>query len=428
MLGFDPQVYQKITLDNGLRIFTIEMPHVRSISTGFFLGVGSRYEEDRLAGASHFIEHMLFKGTERRPDAREIATAIEGIGGVFNGSTGRELTVYWAKVAQEHLLVALDVLVDMLRHALFEPAQVEKERRVIMEEINITLDSPSDLVHLLINQLVWPDHPLGRDVAGTKESVANMGREDVLAYMHSHYGPANTVVGVAGNIDHDQTVKRIADYLGDWQGGGESDYLPVTEEQKEPRLHIYNKDTEQAHLCLSVPGLHHTHPDRFILRLLNTILGEGMSSRLFLEIREKRGLAYSVNSHLSYLKDAGASVTYAGVDPQNAPEAIQAILGEWDRLRQELVPAEELSKAKEYVKGRTVLQMEDTYSNASWLAGQELLTGEILTVEEVLDIIDSVTADEVQRVAQKLFVGDKLNLAVVGPFDSEREFEHLLVL
>jgi len=386
-------MYIKTTLDNGLRILTTTMPHTRSVGLAFFVGVGSRYETDTQAGASHFIEHMMFKGTERRPSAREIATAIEGVGGVFNATTGREVTAYWAKVAAPHRSVAIDVMVDMLRHPRFDPVEIEKERWVIIEEINHTLDTPDQLVHLLIDQLSWPDHPLGRDVAGTRESV------------------------------------RLTRLLGDWTDGERRDFLPAEDNQTSPRLRVHYKDTEQAQLCLSVPGLHRLHPDRFALRVLNTILGEGMSSRLFLEIREKRGLAYSVSSYISTLEDVGTAGVYAGVDPARIQEAIRAILAEWDRLRQEPVSEEELDKAREYFKGRLLLQMEDTFSVAAWFGQQELMTpDEVLTVDQVVAELDKVTVEDVQRLAQRLFVGEKLNLAVVGPFEEEDEFRDSLRL
>lgn len=421
-------MYQKTTLDNGLRILTSTMPHTRSVSVGLFIGVGSRYETDEQGGASHFIEHMLFKGTERRPTARDLSIAIEGVGGVFNGSTGRELTVYWVKVAQQHLSLALDVLVDMLLHSKFAPQEIEKERRVIMEEINRTLDDPDSLVYLLINQLTWPGHPLGRDEAGTKESVGRLSREEMLSYLQRHYSPGNTVVSVAGDVEHAQVVEQVAAYLNDWTASETNSYLPVKEEQREPRLRVEYKETEQAHLCLSVPGIARTDPNRYNLRLLNAILGEGMSSRLFLEIREKRGLAYSVHSFLGYFHDAGATGIYAGVDPKRIEPAVEAALAEWDRLKREKVSEEELAKAKEYTKGRLLLQMEDSFSVASWLGGQELLDDKVRTVDEVLELLDAVTVDDIQEVAQNLFVGEKLNLAVVGPFKSEERFERLLKL
>lgn len=421
-------MYQKIALDNGLRIFTSAMPHTRSVTVGFFIGVGSRYEVDEQGGISHFIEHMFFKGTAKRPTAKDIAVAIEGVGGVFNGSTGQEATTYWAKVAQQHLPLALDVIVDIILHSNFDPLEIEKERRVIIEEINMIRDTPDGLVRLLLNELVWPDHPLGRDVAGTKESVGGLDREGMLSYLRSHYGPRDIVISVAGNLEHDAVVEQVAALLGDWESEETTSYQPFEDEQAEPQVCIHFRETEQAHLCLGVPGIPRTHPDRFNLRLLNAILGEGMSSRLFLEIREKRGLAYNVHSYLSYLHDTGMVGVYAGVDPGRIEGTIEAVLAECDKLRGGRVAEEELTKAKEFIKGRLLLQMEDSAAIASWLGGQELLEGKVLTVDEVLGIIDAITAEDIQHVAQGLLLGDKLNLAVVGPFHDEERFRGLLKL
>ncbi len=420
--------YRKTVLDNGLRILTSRMPHTYSVSVGFFIGVGSRYEEERRAGISHFIEHMLFKGTEKRPTAKDIAIAIEGIGGLINGSTGREATVYGVKVPQPHLDVAVDVLSDMLLHAKFDPLEIEKERQVIIEEINLTLDTPDVLASLLACQLLWPDHPLGHDVLGTKESVSGLDREAMLSYLRCHYGPANAVVSVAGNVEHERVVELISTYLGDWQGGGEDRFRPAEGDQTKPRLCLQFKETEQAHLCLSLPGLERDHPDRFGLGLLSCILGEGMSSRLFSEIRERLGLAYSVNSFLTTLRDTGMVGIYAGVDPSRISLAIEAILRECEKLKREEVPPEELSKAKEFVKGRLALQMEDTSSVAAWFGQQELLSSKVLTLEEAFQAIDAVTTADIQRIAGEIFREERLNLAVVGPFREESEFRKQLRL
>lgn len=422
-------MYHKTILDNGLRILTSPMHHTRSVSIGFFIGAGSRYESDEQGGVFHFIEHMLFKGTEKRPTARDIAVAIEGIGGIFNASTGCESSLYWIKVAQPHLDIAIEVLVDMLRHSKFDPEEIERERRVIMEEINLIQDTPDSLVHLIISQLVWPDHPLGRDIAGTKESLSALDREGLLAYQERYYQPSNTVISVAGNVEHEAVVGKMTAFLGDWAASEAPSYRPAEDNQTEMRLRIHPKETEQAHLCLSVPGIPRDHPDRFKLRLLNTVLGEGMSSRLFTEIREKRGLAYSIYSYLSAMHDTGAAGVYAGVDPKRVKDAIKAILGEWDMLRQESVPADELTKAKEFVKGRLLLQMEDSFSVAAWQGRQEVLSSEVLAVDEVVEALEAVTAADIQRVAQSLFLGERLNLAVVGPFEEDGEgFGELLKL
>jgi len=395
---------------------------------GFFIGVGSRYESKGENGITHFIEHMLFKGTTKRPTAKDIALAIEGIGGVFNASTGRELTTYWAKVAQDHFPDAVDVLADMLLNSKLDEEELEKERGVIIEEINMTLDRPSDWVHQLATELVWPDHPLGRDQAGTKESVSGLTRAMMHGYLNNHYQPASTVLAVAGNIEHDDAVKEIAARLSAWGKKQRGSYLPLAEEQEAARVRMEHKPSQQAHLCLVLPGLSLFDDDKYNVSLLNTILGQGMSSRLFLEIREKRGLAYSVYSYVFLLQDAGLTGVYAGVDVEQIEEALKAILVELDKARQEPVSGQELDKAKEFTKGRLLLQMEDSFAVASWAGRQELLEERVLSVDEVLEAVDAVTAEDVQRVAQELFREEKLNLAVVGPYEEaqEEQFKSLL--
>lgn len=421
-------MYQKTVLDNGLRIVTSTMPHTRSVSVGFFVGVGSRYESREENGITHFIEHMLFKGTTKRPTTKDIAIAIEGIGGVFNASTGRELTTYWAKVARDHFPVALDVLADMLLNSKLDEEELEKERGVIIEEINMTLDQPSDWVHHLATDLIWPDHPLGRDQAGTKESVSALTKSMMKDYLGRHYQPASAVLGVAGAVEHDDVVRQVAAQLSDWEEKGRGDYLPMKEVQEQPRVRVEHKPTQQAHLSLVLPGISRSDDDKYNLSLLNTILGQGMSSRLFLEVREKRGLAYSVYSYASPLHDTGLVGVYAGVDAQQTEKAIEAILAELGKTSNEPVPEEELERAKEFTKGRLLLQMEDSFSVASWIGRQEILEDRVLSLDEVLEEIDAVTTEDVHGVAQRLFRQDKLNLAVVGPCEEaqQEQFESLL--
>ncbi len=408
-------------LENGLRILTIPMPQTRAVSVSLFVGAGSRYEPDEIGGASHFIEHMLFKGTEQRPTSRHIAEAIEGIGGYSNAYTDQEITAYWAKVAASHFAEATDVLTDMLRHSTFDPTEVEKERGIIVEEINMTMDTPDQWVGILLGRVIWPDHPLGRDVAGTRETVARIRRDQLLDYMAHHYLPEQTVVSVAGNITPEEVVEVIAERLAAWPSAPTNGYLPAPDGPSSPRWLVEDRPTEQGHLCLALPGLSRLHPDRFALGLLNTVLGEGMSSRLFLEVREAQGLAYAVDSTLSLLDETGLLVVYAGVDPKRVSQAIQAILSELSRLRREPVPEAELNKAREYVKGRLVLSLEDSGVVSAWYGRQALLLNEMLTPDEVLAAYDAVTSDDVQRLAQTLFSGDKVCLAAVGPFGDGAE-------
>lgn len=414
-------MYEKSELANGLRIVTVSMPHTRSVTVAVHLGVGSRYETDEEGGISHFIEHMLFKGTQKRPSAEAIAVAIEGVGGVFNASTGRELTTYWIKVARPHLDLALDVLADILRRSLFDPQEIEKERQVIIEEIHMVLDIPDDWVFTLANQLQWPNHPLGREIMGTPDTVGRIGREELLRYLSTHYRPTNAVVSVAGDVAHRDVVARVEHLLGDWEPAAMPACLPFQDRQREPRVRVGHREIEQAHFVLSMPGPHQDDPDRFPLQVLSALLGEGMSSRLFQEVRERRALAYSVYSFQGQLRDTGVFGVYAGVDPGRVEEALQVVLAELDRVRQAPVDAEELARTKEYLKGRLLLSLEDTSSVAGWIGVQEALRGQILTVEEVLNAIEATSAEDLQRVAQRVIREEKLNLAVVGPFDSREE-------
>ncbi len=426
--GDSTKVYNKTTLDNGLRILTVPMPHTRSVGIGVFTAVGSRYETQAQQGISHFIEHMLFKGTQRRPTAQQISEAIEGLGGILNAGTGSEMTTYWAKVAHHHLPIALDVLLDIFRHSRFDPAEIEKERQVILQEISRLMDVPDSWVHVLIDELVWPAHPVGWEITGTKESVSGIHRQHLLDYIAATYTPSNTVISIAGNLDDHKVADQLSLELVDWPMRPSPTFLPATDAPVEPALRIEYKETEQAHLCVGLRGLSLNDPDYFALRLLNVVLGEGMSSRLFLHVRERRGLAYSVGSYTSFLSDTGAIVLYAGVAPQKAADVISAMMEQLDLLRGEKVPQPELIKAKEFLKGRMLLRMEDTFANAQWFGKQEVLNQEVLTVDQVIARLDEVTAANIQAVARKLLTQKQLKLAIIGPFKNETEFRTRLCL
>jgi predicted Zn-dependent peptidase len=420
-------LFRKVTLDNGLRLVTAVMPHTRSVSINFFIGTGSRYEDDKEAGISHFIEHMLFKGTPKRPTPAEVCTVVEGVGGMINAGTDKELTIYWCKIAQSHFHSALDVLADILLNSLFDPAEIEKERQVIIEEINMSLDAPPSRVSMLIDELLWPGHPLGRDIAGTRESVATISREMMLDYLSRRYRPDNAVLSIAGDINRKEVVAAVGRAVAGWKKGKPRLGFTPYKDQIERRVLIEKRDTEQTQLCLALPGLSIVDPRRFKMDLLNVILGEGMSSRLFTEIRDKLGLAYSIQSYAEHFLDTGVMAVSAGVDAKNLSVAIRAILNELSRLK-EIIPEAELSKAKELFKGRILLRMEDSRSVAGWMGGQEILTGEILTVDQVIAIVDAVTSEELQKLAEDLLIGEKLRLAVVGPISPDEPLEELLKL
>jgi predicted Zn-dependent peptidase len=422
------RLYHKTTLPNGLRVLSAPMPHTRSVAICLYIGAGSRYEDEKEAGLAHFIEHLCFKGTERRPTPLEIFQVIDGVGGTINAATDRELTVFYCKVARPHFELAVDVIADLVQRPLFLAEELEKERRVVIEELAAVADSPAQQVDLLLDETLWPGQPLGRDVAGSEASVNALTREMALDYLHRQYVPNNAVLAIAGAIEHDGVVALARDALGGWAPGLPSGWFPAVNGQRAPRVAVKKKETEQAHISLAVRGVPLYHPDRHAVSLLSVILGEGMSSRLPLELRERRSLCYDVHSYPSYFQDAGSFTVYAGVDPDSAEEALGALVGELARLRDEPVPEDELARAKELAKGRLLLRMEDTRAVADWLGAQELIAGRIRTVDEVAARIDAVTADDLQRVARRLIVADQLNLAVVGPFEDESAFLPLLRL
>jgi predicted Zn-dependent peptidase len=420
-------MHEKVTLDNGLRLLTSEMPHTRSVSVVFFIAAGSRYEVEPEAGISHFIEHICFKGTERRQSSKEISEAIESVGGIINGGTDRELTTFWCRVTSEHFLLALDVLIDLLRHSRFDATDIDRERQIIIEEINMSLDSPRQRVAMLIDELLWPGQPLGRDIAGTKETVAALTRRQMFDFLSTHYLPNTTVVAVAGDIEQKQVQDIINQTLGEWKPNKVSAGFPNGGDQEAARLNIEFRDTEQAHLCLGVPGLSFFHPDRYAVDLLSIILGEGMSSRLFTEIREQQGLAYDIHSYADHFADSGAVVIYAGVDPGRVDNALGAIVDQVSKLKEHISEAE-LNKAKEIAKGRLLLSLESSRNVAAWLGAQELLINRIFTADEVISLVEAVTIEDLKRVAQQLLTSEKLNLAIVGPVKEEKPLARLLKL
>lgn len=408
-------------LTGGARLLTASLPDRASVSLVLMFSVGSRFEDDRIGGASHFVEHLFFKGTRRRPSAKDIAEAIEGVGGVMNASTDKELTVFWTRVPADRLELAVDVMFDIVSDSRLTASDVERERMVILEELKMYLDQPQDYVHSIFEQIMWPDHPLGRDIIGTVESVSRTSRDDLVEYVGSHYRLPNLVVGLAGAIDAGEAERMVSSRLTlpASTNGTASVVTPGTLARPEVRLH--RKDTEQAHICLGTRAISYLDPDRYALDLLNTVLGEGMSSRLFLEIREKRGLAYDVHSYSSKHEDGGYFAVYLGVDPKKAEEAVDAVLTELRQVAEQPVPESELTKVREFTKGRLRLGLESTNSLASWLCQQELLMDEVRTVEEVIARYEAVTAADMQRVAKRV-LDQPMQLALIGPFPSDAPF------
>ena len=421
-------MYQKTTLPNGIRLVTASMPHTRSVATGFFIGVGSRYETAAESGISHFIEHMCFKGTHRRKTPSEISAAIEGVGGMLNAGTDKEMTIYWNKVAQPHFASAFDVLVDMLTGSRFDPNDIDKERQVIIEEIKMSKDTPSQEVNLIIDEMLWPDHPLGWDTAGSIDSVTQTDRKKLLNYMNTRYSPTNMVVSIAGNIEHEAALEAVGRAFDSWDNRKPVNSYQPFKETTNPRLRIEKRDIEQAHVCLGLPGLSLADPRRFTMDILNVILGEGMSSRLFTEIRENLGLAYNIYSYVDHFLDSGALTICAGVEPDKVRTTITATLEQLVKFREELVPEAELNKAKELSKGRTLLRMEDSRNVNGWAGAQEILTGKIMTVDEMVAIVDAITVEDIREIAREVIIGGKLRVAVVGPITQDEPLEELLKL
>jgi predicted Zn-dependent peptidase len=409
------------TLSGGARLVIESMPERHSTSVVLMFAGGSRLEDDRLAGVSHFIEHLFFKGTRKRPSSKEIADAIEGVGGFVNASTDKELTAYWARVPAEHTALGLDVLFDIVANSKLDETDVERERMVILEELRMYQDQPQDYVQNLFEELIWPGHALGRDIAGTEESVSGLTRDDILEYADARYRLPNLVVGAAGALEETETLRMVTDALSlqpELDGAFTAAAPPPLES---PRVLVRRRDTEQAHICLGARAFSYLHPDRYALDLFNTVLGEGMSSRLFLNIRERLGLAYDVHSFTQKHRDTGYLGVYIGVDPGKAVDAVHAAMAELRGLSEREVSPEELVRAKEFTKGRLRLELETTNGVAFWLTYQELLLGGIKTIEEEITLVDSVTAADVKRVAEEVLAG-AMQMSVIGPFARDSAF------
>ena len=421
-------VFEKAVLPNGLRVVTAPMPQAKSVACFVMLAAGSRYETRETNGIAHFAEHMFFKGTERRPSARDIAGEIDSIGGEFNAFTSKEYTGYYVKCAAEHRDVALDVLVDMLRHSKFDPDEIEREKGVIVEEMNMYYDTPRDYVEGVYDELLYDDTPLGWDIIGTKETVRAATRDTFLAYLDRWYRAPRMVAGVAGAVG-DDLLPRLEELLGDVQDGG-SDGRPdaIAWEQSEPRVKLHSKASDQAHVRIGVHSYPISHPDRYTLALLATALGGGMSSRLFTEVRERRGLAYYIYGHNMGYTDAGTLYAQGGVDIARIDEAVRTIVHEFGRIAAEPLDPAELEKARNFAKGRLILSLEDPKGMILFGLRGEVLEERVREPDEVLAGFDAVTLDDVQRVAQEIIRENRLNLALIGPFDDEERFEKLLAL
>jgi len=419
--------YHLFTLKSGLRVLLFPMPRLESATVMVGVGAGSRYENRRINGLAHFLEHMAFKGTKKRPTTKHIASEVEAVGGVFNAFTDKEFTGYWVKLPVRYLPLACDILSDMLTSSLLKQEEIDRERGVIIEEINMREDVPMTKAAVEFERLLYGDNPMGWDIAGEKETVSKITRRDFLDYMSRLYFAKNMVVAVAGGIKKgEKLIKLISNYFGSLQKVSKNITKPISvrpgEGQTKPRLKLIFKKTEQAHFCLGVPGYSLKNKRRWAAGVLTAILGGGMSSRLFLEIRERRGLAYYVGSEAEFYTDSGYIVSRAGVKTEKINEAIKVTLEEMEKLATKKVSQKELAKAKEMLKGHLILSLEDSQNVAQRGATQLILEGKVRMPTQALAEIDKVTAGDAQQVARDLFRREKINLTIVGPYKKKDEF------
>ena len=420
--------YTRKVLKNGLRVITIPMPSFESATAMVMVGAGSRYETPKNTGISHFLEHMAFKGTTKRPSAMDIASLIDGVGGECNAFTSKEITGYYVKAAVSNVDLCLDVLSDMLQHSKFDQGEIDKEKGVILEEKNLYEDTPSRHIGDLYEILLYGDTPLGREIIGTKEVISGVNRQDFVDYMQSLYSANNLTVVVAGGIKTDEIEKKIEQYFGEMKSFDTIRHSKQLEDQIKPALFVQKKTTEQVHIGLGFRTVSIHSEEKHALSVLSAILGGGMSSRLFSEVREKRGLAYYVRTGSEHYQDVGNLVSTAGLDPKRVEEGISVIVNEYAKIAsaKSEITRQELDKAKEYLKGHFVLELEDSRSVAGFFAQGEILEKKIETPEEIIAKIDKITVEDVEFVAKKYFKEKQLNLAIIGNFDDRQRFEKLL--
>jgi predicted Zn-dependent peptidase len=418
-------MYHVTQLENGLTIATAEMPHMMSVSAGLWIGVGSRYEPAPLNGVCHFIEHLLFKGTKRR-SAKEISQAVEGIGGYLNAFTSEELTCFHARAGHDRFDELLDVLLDMLLESKFAAADIAKEREVIKEEIAMCLDEPQHHVQELLNATLWPGQPLGRPITGTDQTLDATTRGRLLGYLRENYVAGNVLIVAAGRLKHRQVLRAVARHASRFPNGIRPRFTPARSDQQKPRVRLFTKQTEQTQIALGIRTCSRRDERRYALRLLNTILGENMSSRLFQVVREDRGLAYSIYSTPSFFSDTGDLVISAGLDTDNLVKVLQLILRELRRIRETAPSAAELRRARDYVIGQIDLSLESTDNQMNWLGEQLLGYGKVLLPAQIKRRLRGVTGGEIRAVASDFLRPDRISLALVSPLASDRAVARLL--
>lgn len=422
-------MHEKIELSNGIRLISTPMASSQTITVLVLFGVGSKYEKKEQMGISHFLEHMFFKGTKKRPNTLAISKALDKVGGEYNAFTTKEYTGYYAKVAPEYLDNALDWVSDILLNSKFDKQEIEREKGVVKEEINMYLDLPPRYIHFLWDELLYGDQPAGWNVLGTREKVEAISQEKLFDYFRKNYRAQNAVIILSGQLPEKEKLQdKVRKYFGQMVQGRGSNKLPVKEEQSGPGCAISYKETDQTHLCLGVRAYDIFHVDRYVAGLLTAILGGMMSSRLFISVREKKGLAYYVNAACENMTDSGFLMAQAGVANDKAAQAIKAILAEFKKVGDKPIGAAEIKKAKDFLKGSMKLHLETSDEMGLWLGAQEILKNEVLTPEEVFAKIKAVSAGDLQRVARDIFRPQNLNLALIGPFKEKEKFEKLLKL
>lgn len=419
-------MYKKVTLENGLRIITVPQKSTQAVTVLVLVATGSKYENKKINGISHFLEHMFFKGTEKRPDKLDIAETLDKIGGIFNAFTGDDYTGYFAKVAADKFELALDWVSDIFLNSLLPDKEAQREKGVIFEEINMLYDNPMSRVGLLWNRLLYGDQPAGWDIAGTKESVSAITRKDLVNYMKSQYVASNTVVCVAGKIDGEETIERVKKYFSKISITSPVEKPKVSELQAEPSILLDYRKTDQTHLCFGARGYNMFHPNKYAQDVLGVILGGMMSSRLFIEVREKLGVAYYIKTSAESNPDTGYLMSQAGVDNHNIEKAVGTIMREYKKISKEKIPPAELQKAKDHIKGKMALLLESSDELAAFYGLQELMEKRILILKEVYNKIDEVSQDDILKVAKEIFQPKNINLAMVGPFKDKKLFEKIL--
>ncbi|MGB2791086.1 MAG: pitrilysin family protein [Candidatus Moraniibacteriota bacterium] len=420
--------YEKIVLPNGLRVILAPMKEAETVTVLITTATGSRYEAKKEGGLSHFLEHMFFKGTKKRPTALSISEELDAVGGEYNAFTSKDRTAYYAKVDKKHAEMALDIVSDIFLNSTLPAEEIDRERGPILQELNMYEDTPVRHVGDVFEMLLYGEHPLGRDIIGTRENIKSFKRSEFIRYLNRAYVASNVVVGIAGNFDATWAKEIIERSFADMRTGKNPERKKITEKQKAPAVLLQSKKTDQTHFILGVRTFDFFHADRYTLAVLSTILGGGMSSRLFMAVRERRGLAYSVHTGTDAYHDAGYLSTQCGVEHGNLEKTIAVILEEYKRIATEAVPEKELLKAKEHIKGSMAMHLESSDDIVGYLVDQEVLKGEIVLPENRYAKIDAVTSADVRRVAEMIFRSDRLNLAIIGPQKSAKKLEKMLTL